>query len=241
MKRLITTFAESQLGLRISYLRNFPRGTTPSNFADIAEFIRSSKDKSAILDIGANFGLISGRLLDAFAPPVELHAFEPSPAVFLKLSDLYRGNHRIHCHQMAMGEKPGTLQFEPRPDEPGLGRLADETTNRPTIPVEVTTVDAFLTRENIRLVPVMKTDTEGFEIAVLEGARQSLMQGLVKSILIEVSPGNGSSRHVPIRQVQDWLAPCHFSLFGLYDFGYRKTGETQYCNALFKHASIWPK
>lgn len=225
-----------QAGLRLLYLRNCPRGTAPENYRDILSKLPSDLAKTAILDVGANFGVVTSELLQIF--PVDVHAFEPSPAVFEALQKRHSGNPRVHCHRKAMADKPGELPFEPRPDEPGLGRLADAATSRATIKVEVTTVDAFLDAQGIECVPLMKTDTEGFELAVMQGAERSLSSGRIKSLLIEVSPASGSHRHVPMRKLQDYLEPLGFKLFGLYDFGYRSSGECHFCNVLFKHESV---
>lgn len=236
MQQVVRALLE-RAGLRLLYISNCPRGTAPTNFIDILPKLPSDRSKTAMLDVGANFGVVTSELLQIF--PVDVHAFEPSPAVFEELKERHGANPRVHCHCKAISDTQGEQTFEARADDPFLGRLADGASSRETINVEVTTVDAFLQARGIDCVPLMKTDTEGFEIQVLKGAEASLCSGKIKSLLIEVTLTLTTDRHVKLSNVSDLLRVHGYKLFGLYDHHYLKSGQSRYCNALFKHESMF--
>jgi FkbM family methyltransferase len=236
LRQVIQALLE-RVGLRLLYISNCPRGTAPANYRDILAKLPADLSKTAMLDVGANFGVVTSELLQIF--PVDVHAFEPSPAVFEELQKKHSTNQRVHCHRKAISDTQGELPFEARPDDPFLGRLADASSSRGTINVEVTTVDAFLQAAGIDFVPLMKTDTEGFEIPVLKGAQSSLASGKIKSLLIEVTFTLTTHRHVTLSDVSDLLRVHGYKLFGLYDHHYLKSGQSRYCNALFKHESVF--
>ncbi len=131
-----------------------------------------------------------------------------------------------------MGKEEGSLPFQPRADDPLLGRLVDEATDD-TVNVEVTTVDSFMEKHSVPGIMILKTDTEGNELDVLAGARKSLGAGLIQSVLVETSPWPRNRRHVALRDLLDFLTPLGFDLHGLYDPGFRSDGSMSFCNALF--------
>jgi FkbM family methyltransferase len=223
-------------GLRLLWLRNAPRGTESRIFKDVRTFLDKKSEPVIMLDVGANFGNVSAEMLQIF-DEMPIHSFEPSPEVFASLQRRYAGHARVICHQLALSSAPGTLPFQARPDEPGLARLAEKETES-TVLVRVETVDNFLETQKNPLVALMKTDTEGFEMEVFEGAEKALKAGRILSILVECAPGEGTHRHVPVQRISDYLGTFAYKLFGLYDFGYQPTGTTHFCNALFKHKSL---
>jgi hypothetical protein len=70
----------------------------------------------------------------------------------------------------------------------GESRLAGPDENEATVPVALTSVDAFCRERNI--VPTfMKIDVEGAELAVLQGARETIRHGRGQmAIFVEMHP-----------------------------------------------------
>lgn len=65
--------------------------------------------RGVILDIGANNGADTLRLLEAF-PNATVHAFEPDPRVIEKFKANVRSE-RVHLHECAIGAADGTATF----------------------------------------------------------------------------------------------------------------------------------
>ena len=213
--------------------RNCPQGTDALLFNDLTAFLNKDRSPFVMLDIGANTGEFSEAFLES-VPQATIHAFEPSPDVFRSLSERYRADSRVSCHHEAVGEKAGEMAFETRPDDNTLGRLV-ETPGDGTIPVKVTTVDTVFDALGTPYIALLKTDTEGNELLVLSGAAKTLDQRRILAILVEVTLGDSTERHIALNRVAEVLVPQGFKLSGVYDMGYdRHTGETRFCNALFK-------
>jgi FkbM family methyltransferase len=220
-------------GFRLVRLRHARRGTDPHLHRQTlaAWRVRHPGVPPVILDVGANVGDVSAALHASF-PDALVHAFEPSPDVHAQLERRFAGVPGVRCHRLAVGVRAGTLPFETRTDDARLGRLA-ETSSDATVDVEVTTVDAFLRHEALPGVALLKTDTEGYELDVLQGAIQSLREGRVQAILVEAGTLPGDTRHVPLTALADLLTPLGYALHGLYDLHYHTSGALSHCNVLF--------
>jgi|GEM_PF-1599133 len=224
-------------GFRIMRARNCPQGTDALLYKDLAAFLQRAGKPFVMLDIGANTGEFSKAFLES-VPQAIIHCFEPSPDVFRSLSKRYKADPRVTCHHQAVGESTGKMAFEMRPDDNTLGRLVEKA-GEGTCPVEVTTVDVVADALDAPYIALLKTDTEGNELQVLSGAARTLDQNRILAILVEVTLGDTTERHISLNQVSRVLVPHGFTLSGVYDIGYdRHTGATRFCNALFKSRAL---
>lgn len=80
----------------------------------------------------------------------------------------------------------------------------------------------------------MKIDTEGFEIQVLEGAKNKLENGKVKFVLAEATLQEDDNEHTNLNNMIDYLKPYNFKLVAIYDqVIWRSPSRLSYFNALF--------
>jgi FkbM family methyltransferase len=151
-----------------------------------------------IFDIGAHVGLMSREFLDAF-PAAEVDAFEPHPNSFACLAEI--GDARLRPHRLALSDRCGEAEFfvYSLPDDPDApaaasmnNSLVAETqfglvTGRYTqsIRVDCATVDQVCQDERIDRVDILKIDTEGHEVAVLDGAQETLAARGVQLVFLE--------------------------------------------------------
>ena len=68
----------------------------------------------------------------------------------------------------------------------------------------VTTVDDYVAANGIARIDLLKIDTEGFDLAVLRGARAALARRIIGAIHFEFIPAN-IARHVTMRDVFEAL------------------------------------
>jgi FkbM family methyltransferase len=144
-----------------------------------------------MMDVGAYIGQFA--LVASRGEGVRVLAFEPTPAVFRQLRRNIELNHcsRVTCVQAALSDKPGRAKFYFYPeshDQNSLRPLAGA--RAVSVDVAIETVDSIAARYGLDRVDLIKVDTEGNELAVLKGARQSLLR-LRPTLIIEIS------RHQP--------------------------------------------
>lgn len=146
-----------------------------------------------VIDCGANLGAVSGPLADTGAT---VHAFEPDPYTFGRLSETLAGRSNVILHNAAVGATAGTLQlmrdadWEKDPDGASVrstliagGRKID-TAN--AIDVEVIDFPAFVKSlvKKHKKIAFLKMDIEGAELDVLEAMEG---QGLFDKITLTVA------------------------------------------------------
>jgi FkbM family methyltransferase len=145
----------------------------------IAFLKRAMRPDSVVFDIGANIGMFA-LAVARIAPNASIHCFEPSPIprrclqLSIELNDL---SSRVWVNPSAVGADEGEKYFcLHAKGESAFDGLHD--TGRAdavqTIRVPVTTIDAYVTKAGLARLDLMKIDTEGAEIFVLQGARQTL-------------------------------------------------------------------
>lgn len=158
----------------------------------LLERLQAFSQAPVIFDVGANRGQYAnlvGRVLGA--RPFELHCFEPSPQAFLDLEQRLGGDPRCHLSCLALAEEAGrgVLHF----DQPGspLSSMLEldrshwgiDFSGRTSVGKE--TVDAYCQRVGIARIHLLKLDVEGYEMAVLAGARRMLGERRVDGVCFE--------------------------------------------------------
>jgi FkbM family methyltransferase len=145
--------------------------------APVAAFFRARLQPGDVcVSVGANLGVYPLQFAAWSAPGGHVVAFEPNPdssRLLRRHVSLNGLDDRVRVVQKAVAERPGTATFYAAgPD--GMSRLGAPNPHiaERAVPltVEVETLDAFCAREQIAPNALM-IDVEGFEVAVLAGAR----------------------------------------------------------------------
>ena len=199
---------------RQSFRTQVVPGLAQGELQPLLSFYPSQRNLT-VLDIGANKGQWTRALLDVFGDRVaRVHMFDPSPENYRELSnreDSLAGlgpeeSERITAHPSGMGRTPGTATLYSNEEgsvlgslypheEAGYGERMKHIRLDTTVEVTVDTVDEFVSRSEIASVEIMKIDTEGHEMDVLQGAERSIHEGKIELILFEFGPHQVESRH----------------------------------------------
>jgi FkbM family methyltransferase len=145
---------------------------------------RLSEPEDLAIDVGANIGYFTGLLA---ARAQQVIALEPSPQVHGLLAEniaRWGSASRVHLDRRAASRADGAARLHLPADHRenhGLATL-EQTTASVTYEVETVRLDALIAG---RAVGLLKIDVEGHEMAVLEGASQSLAEGLIRDIVFE--------------------------------------------------------
>ena len=156
------------------------------DFEDMGFLLHFLRSGDLFVDVGANSGGYT--VLAGAVSRARVCAFEPVPATLGRLEANVRLNgleDRVRWVGKCVGAQPGVVEFSlerdtenhvlPGPRQPGR-----------SVPVEVTTLDAELVREEPALI---KLDVEGFETAVLDGAGETLKKESLLAIILEMNGG----------------------------------------------------
>lgn len=149
----------------------------PAYDATVARLFRERLQPGQVcISVGSNRGVYPLQFANWTAPTGVVYAFEPNPVttrILLQHVELNKLQERIRVIPCALGDHIGTDTFHAAGSD-GMSRLgepnpliASETT---AISVDVNTLDNFC-ETNAILPAALMIDVEGFEAAVLAGAR----------------------------------------------------------------------
>lgn len=138
-----------------------------------------------VLDVGAQrgwFSLLSSVLVGKTG---QVHAFEASPSIHLKLCKNLQLNqvHNVTANQLAIWSSPGEIGFQEAnaieaagdrslSNNSGLGRVS---TGSDTTKVTADTIDRYVEAHRLTQVRLIKLDIEGAEYMALQGAARTLL------------------------------------------------------------------
>lgn len=121
------------------------------------------QNRRVAVDVGAHVGYWSRRLVKDFD---HVYAFEAEP----EHAECLRANvdtDNITINQIALSSEPGSVKFSKSIDNSGMSRISDH-----GVEIECERLD----RWKITDVDLIKIDVEGHELAVLQGASQTIQR-----------------------------------------------------------------
>jgi FkbM family methyltransferase len=163
----------------------------------IASFMKKHLKKGDIfIDVGANVGYISAYAMGLIGQTGQVHAFEPVPEYFARLNHVQKNNpdYRLYINRVALGESEGTATIAvTNVQNIGWNTMVPDFMSRETIKekieIPVTTLDSYLSSEQIERVRLVKIDVEGFEFPVIKGFQNYLQTAKqLPILLVEVAP-----------------------------------------------------
>jgi FkbM family methyltransferase len=186
---------------------------------DTVQWIEDTmKPGDVFYDVGANVGAYSLVAAKYFAGAVKVYAFEPA---FLNFSQLCRNLSLNNCQDsvfplsVALSDQTTIGQFNYHDLIPGgslhtFGEAVDYTGQIFT-PVFTQTMlsyrlDDLIDQFKIPKPTHIKIDVDGIEKAVLEGARTTLSDPSLRTVIVELEAGQGE------REITELLLECGFKL-----------------------------
>jgi len=208
---------------------------------DYADFDRITKilqdtEEPIIFDVGANTGQSILRYKKQF-PNSIIHSFEPDKKEVEKLIVKYKNDNSVVLNNVAVGEKPGSLEFNISassgyssfqkliPNTTWLKKrsktigIESEKFTTETINSKIITLDDYCSKNNITKIDILKIDTQGYEDKVLEGAIELLKYNKIKIIQLELIFSEIYENPPNIYDVEKFLIPNKYKLFGISNGG----------------------
>jgi FkbM family methyltransferase len=181
-------------------------------------FIKSYlKEGDVFLDIGANIGLYTLLASKAVGNSGKIFAFEPSPKTFIRLTENVAHNHLTNCilENIALSNVEG--EFSIMLSQEGFdawNSLAKPTMGNLYYEEKVTTktLDSFIDEAEIKKINFIKIDVEGWEINVLKGASNYLINN-DPTILFEVAQDSLINAGFSVKELFEILNSYGFTIF----------------------------
>jgi FkbM family methyltransferase len=163
-----------------------------SALTDIRRLAKSQNTTiNRVLDIGAHFGEWGRTAIEAF-PAAEVISFEPFPESFAVLQKNLSGNGRHTAVNVAAGDCAGELDFFLYQNsclnsltQRSAWSVKSNWNSMASIKVQVVRLDDWCEQANLQHVDLLKVDTEGFDLQVLQGAEGLFRQGRVRFVFVE--------------------------------------------------------
>ena len=191
-------------------------------------------DPATIFDVGANVGQTYARFRREF-PQARIYCFEPVKRTFEQLTLATSGDPLAVAEQIALGDRAGQKEIRTNSVLPDLNTLRDDLMSGSSSEVvNIDTVDDYVRRNSIDGIDVLKIDTEGYEIPVLQGAEESLDGGRIRTVFAEVGFERDNQRNTGLMELTELLLPKGYSFYGLYDLRhFPNRTPPSFGNALF--------
>lgn len=168
----------------------------------LLHFLRAEDN---FVDVGANSG--SYTILSSKVVGANTVSFEPLPETHARLISNVQLNaieSKVVAKNMAVGESEGRISFTQNLDSMNHITSASEADGE-FIEVEISTLDS----EIVETPALIKIDVEGFESAVLSGAKNLLNNENLKAIIIELN-GSGARYGYSDQSISNTLKSLEF-------------------------------
>jgi FkbM family methyltransferase len=221
--------------------RHLPIGTDLR--LDVANKL-GCKNLPTIFDVGANFGQTYVTFRRHF-PKARIFCFEPVTDTFEVLRERLAGDPNARAERLAFGKARESRSIRLFDDAPALNSLREDlmskSDNAREEIIQVDTIDNYCSQNGIKTIDLLKIDTEGFEIPVMEGARATLERGDVSMIFAEAGFDRRNGRNSPFNDIVEYLLALDYRFFGIYDVTHEPEFGVAYGNALFvKEKMLYP-
>ena len=235
----------AQLGFEVrrtqsDTLERFRAGT--DGFVDQREILAGTQ-AAVIFDVGAHHGQTTARYREIF-PAASVLAFEPFPEAFAILRKRFSSDHLVTLVGMALSELDGQAAFFSNRADYTNSLLPPDPRATPWVPAETTaslsqievrtrSLDSFCSEHQIERISILKTDVQGAEVQLLQGASRMLKGHRIDLLYLEVLFAPLYQAQAAFCDLLDFLGPKGYRLVGLYDLHRGNNGFAGWADALF--------
>ena len=181
---------------------------------------RQPSQNPIIIDVGAHHGETLLACRNAF-PTAMIHCFEPDPESQDILAKCAADLAQVKLHPVALGAASLVSEY------------AGFTKTQVVIQVPVETLDSVCQRENIPWIDLLKTDCQGFDLMVLQGAEKMISSHQVGLITCEVIFDQEYDGQGKFYELLKFLDDRGYQLIGFYNMSRTRGNVCTYCDVIF--------
>jgi len=180
-------------------------------------FVNSLRPGDVVVDVGANVGyytVLAGLLVGDTG---RVYAFEPDPVAFeiLRKNVALSGLDNVVVEQKAVSNEPGAIRLYLDEENHGDHRIYQpEGEERKFVEVEAVTLDDYFAGVE-ESVDFVKVDTQGAEVAILNGMLDLVGRSPTIVMAFEFSPHHLAGFGSTGEELLDMLATLHVEMFDL--------------------------
>jgi FkbM family methyltransferase len=209
-KRVFNSF-----GYKVGKIQNNPLLDSDEPF-ECMKSLMGGADSGVFFDVGANVGQTVAELKSYF-PNGRIYAFEPGTA-YEQLSQTYQGEKNITTENIPLGSKKEELKFYVNScsdmssflplGKDGWGEIRQE------VSLELKTLDEYCEEKRITKINILKSDTQGFDLQVLQGATNMLQA--TQFVFLEINFGEIYDGLPPFSEIFNFVSENGFKLVRFY-------------------------
>ena len=199
-------------------------------------------DINTVFDVGCYTGIFLDVCLKVYSSTTQIFAFEAEKEIFNKL-EKYHNIKNVKIYNIGIGDtntvanlnvsyQKGTSTFsQPNQNSKYLNfktKLLKERVFVRQEQVRMQTIDKFSVTNEVTQIDLLKIDTEGYELAVLKGAIQSIAN--TKIILIELS-SHDMYFNYDKNEIEQFLLQNNFLLVKTFRTPFQKWEDRIYVNS----------
>jgi FkbM family methyltransferase len=172
---------------------------------------------ASVWDVGANVGYYTKQFSAIVGKGGQVAAIEPNPSSVQMLRDSLSGIENVVIVPMGLGSRDDRLSFDPGVEPHSVtGRIVDKRDAQAVdvLKVAITTGERLLDSKGLRQPNVIKIDTEGYELDVLQGMGHIIADESLRAVCVEVHFGLLAERglkNAPA-QIEALLSEAGFSI-----------------------------
>ena len=200
-----------------------------------------------IFDVGGNEGESIDFFLNLFENPT-IYSFEPEMSSYQKLVKKYGKNKKINLFNLALGNKKEELKLKinTKSSTSTFSKINTQSKyyNLKSLilnpskndiflgeeKAQVEKMDNFFNQKKINAIHILKIDTEGFELNVIEGAKEALRK--TKIIIIEFQL-NDMYLNYDSKKIENFLIVNNFALVKSLKFPFMLYEDRVYINTKY--------
>ena len=221
----------SLLGVDIKFKKNL-------SFDEIYQ--KYVRKKPIIIDVGANEGQSIERVSSIFNNCI-IHSFEPINKCFDKMvkdfpgKNYYKNNYALSNkntnRKFFINEQLVTSGFNKINKSYDHIEIKNKIKN--TVMVKTIKLDTYLYLNKIKKIDILKIDTQGHELDVLKGAKNSLKNNIFHFVEVEIILCDYYIKKVNLYEIDRIMYKNNFSAFDLQEFGYDQKNQIKWFDMLY--------
>tara|TARA_Y100000816_G_C26029988_1_gene539169 strand:- start:6 stop:752 length:747 start_codon:yes stop_codon:yes gene_type:complete len=185
-----------------------------------------NKENPIIFDVGGHNGGSIKKFKKIFNKPI-IHSFEPNEEVFKVMKKNYQNDSQVFCNNFALGnvieeKNLNITAFTGKSSFYKINTNTEWSKNRSLTTsivskekVRMTTVDEYMREKEIDNVDFMKLDVQLYEDKVLEGSLNSLKNGKIKIVEVEIIFNDYYEKHFTFSDIEKYLISNNFRMVGI--------------------------